>query len=85
MRLGGIIFTNFVAWLTISVMSLMSMSGVPLPPYLEAILGLVLFPINALLNPVINTISTNDFKEAVTQTMSKVIHKIHNHKISRIE
>jgi hypothetical protein len=61
MRLGLIIFFNFLSWFTISTLTLLNMLGVPLPPYLEHLLGLLLFPLNSLLNPLIYTILTSSF------------------------
>jgi hypothetical protein len=37
------------------------MVGFPPPHSLEAVLGVILFPLNALLNPLINIITTAEF------------------------
>ena len=60
-RLGLIILSNIVPWLTISVFTILVLAGVHFPPSLETILGLLLFPLNALLNPIINVLSLRSF------------------------
>jgi hypothetical protein len=60
-RLGAVIITNFIPWILVTILTLMSIVGLPPPQSLEAILGVVLFPLNALLNPLVNTITTTEF------------------------
>jgi hypothetical protein len=53
--------SNFIAWFTISLMAVMSMAGVPLYPSQDATVGLMIFPLNAIINPLVNTICTKQF------------------------
>jgi hypothetical protein len=62
-RLGAVIVTTFVPWFLVTILALLSLVGFPPPAFLESIMGLVLFPLNALLNPLINTITTREFQE----------------------
>ena len=60
-RLGAIVLTNFVPSITITVLSSFLLAGIYIPSSLEAMLAFILFPLNACLNPMINTISTRQF------------------------
>ena len=53
LKLGGILLTNFLAWMIISILSILSIAGSSLYPSLETLLGILLFPLNALVNPLI--------------------------------
>ena len=50
-KLGGIILTNFVAWVTIATVTILSICNVKVYPFLETVFGLTMFPMNALINP----------------------------------
>ena len=61
-RLGAVILTNCIATGTITVMSILSLSHVDVLPSIEAVLLFVLIPCNACLNPIINTVTTTEFR-----------------------
>ena len=50
-RIVAVILTNFAAWTVVSILTLLSLSKYHLPPSVEATLGLVFFPLNAIVNP----------------------------------
>ena len=60
-RLGAVILTNCIATSTIVILSILSLSHVYVLPSLEAVVIFVLIPLNASLNPIINTITTSEF------------------------
>jgi leucine-rich repeat-containing G protein-coupled receptor 7 len=74
LRLGIIIFSNFIAGFTISMLSMMSLFGLSLFPSQEATFGLILFPINAFINPLIYTIATKPFHDTLCTWNKKKIH-----------
>ena len=51
---GGILISTFITWFTVNVMTIIAISGQLQFPSLEALLGILLFPINGLINPIIN-------------------------------
>ena len=61
-RLGAVALTNILTSMTVTTLSLLSVITY-VPPSLEALLAFLLFPLNACLNPVINTVSTSVFVE----------------------
>lgn len=61
LRLGAVILTNFVAWFTISILSILSMFHVSMPASIESVVALVILPVNSFLNPIINTITAPNF------------------------
>jgi hypothetical protein len=64
-RLGAVILTNFLAWLAISLVSIMSILNISLFPYVEATFAFILFPLNSIFNPIINIIATRSFYQLV--------------------
>ena len=59
-RLGIVITTNFLASMTITIFSILSLI-LYVPASLEAMLAFVLFTLNSCINPIVNTISTQAF------------------------
>jgi hypothetical protein len=72
LRLGLVVLTNFLAWITMSIISLLAVMNVYLMPSIEAMLALVIFPLNAIFNPVINTLSTESFRSELTHVKHNV-------------
>ena len=60
-RLGAVVLTNFIPAVTVTVLSVLALLLDTIPASLEAYVAFFLFPINACLNPIINTISTKRF------------------------
>jgi hypothetical protein len=58
-----------IQWLTIGYMTIMSLGGFPLSTPLQSLIGLVLFPLASLLNPIINTFSTRQFLTPIKHNM----------------
>ena len=69
--LGGIISTNFIAWATIVIITVLSMANVKVFPYLESVFGLILFPVNALVNPMFSLNSRNKSKQQGTNVRTQ--------------
>ena len=65
-RLGAVLGTNFLASIIVITLSIMSLAQVDVPSSLEAMLAFLLFPLNACLNPVINTLTTNEFLHGIS-------------------
>jgi hypothetical protein len=61
LRLGAIVLTNLLCWLTMCIMAIMSLSGYPLVASAESLVSLVIFPLNSIINPTINTFCTTQF------------------------
>ena len=53
-KLGSTVFTNLIAWLTVSVILFLVYAQAPVPPSTEAILSIVMYTCNALINPFLN-------------------------------
>jgi hypothetical protein len=70
LRLGVIVLTNFICWLTMVIVGLMSLSGSPLASSLESSVSLVIFPLNSFINPMINTFSTKQFLSSLRKALS---------------
>ena len=64
-NLGGIIVTSLLSWLIIAIFSIMAMVGSPLFSSLEVVVGLIVFPLNAFINPLLNRgwVKTFSFKK----------------------
>ena len=54
LRLGGIILTNIIPWIIVSLLNLLDIFNVPFEPSIEALIGLVFFPLNAAINPILS-------------------------------
>ena len=76
LRLGGIMFTNFIAWLVIGITSMLSVSGRALFPSLESLLAILILPLNSLLNPLIYKPALNDIEVAVLVELKLVAGQI---------
>ena len=61
-RLGAVVVSNFIAYFTVTLCAIFHFSHVGISPTLEAGLVFVLIPLNSCLNPVINTLTTSEFK-----------------------
>ena len=70
LRLGGVLVTNFGACISISTLALIYLVPVSMPPSVGAIVSLVLFPLNSMINPLINTITAMDFNIRCTRKHS---------------
>ena len=57
-RLGVVILTNFLASMTVTIISILS-HIIYIPASLEAMIAFLLFPANAMTNPLINTLTTS--------------------------
>ena len=64
-RLMAVITTNLLPSITLTLLSVLALSYVNFPSSLEANVAFIIFHINACLNPVINTITTNAFLKAL--------------------
>ena len=65
---------------TLFVASILSPSQVYVLPSIEAVLIFILIPLNAWLNPIINTITTSEFwpiKQYIFNSVKKTLHAIH--------
>ena len=60
-RIMAIIITNLLPSITLSLLSVLALSNVNFPATLEANVAFFIFPVNASLNPIINTITTTKF------------------------
>jgi hypothetical protein len=65
LRLGVIVLTNLLCWLTMGIMTIVSLSGFPLVSSSESLVSLVIFPLNSIINPIINTFVTKQFLSSV--------------------
>ena len=61
LRLGALVCTNFIVSMTVTILSIVSLFPTRLPASIEANVAFLLFPINSSINPIINTITTNEF------------------------
>ena len=68
LRLGAIGFTNMAIFITTTTINIMSMLGMKTKD-IEVVTALLLFPINAILNPLFNTILSGDFYNTVTSVV----------------
>ena len=59
--------TNFLASITVTLLSLLHVISIYVPPALEGTLAFILFPLNACVNPLINTLTTKNFVKTVVQ------------------
>lgn len=72
MRMGIIVFTSFACWFPIAVVALGTASGQHLIDVSAAkVFMVVVFPLNASLNPVIYTLSTRVFRETLLMMTRK--------------
>ena len=84
LRLGLLVLTNFMASMTVSTLALLSLTMVYLPAIGEALIAFVLFPLNAFLNPIINTLTIDSYikehpyKEYAYMYVRNAIHTIYN-------
>jgi hypothetical protein len=62
LRLGVIILVNCISCSSLGAMLMIAMLSGPLQEIAEIYVSLMLFPLIAMLNPIINTITTPDFK-----------------------
>ena len=60
-RIGAIIITNFIPSITTTILSVLSAFPNFIPASIEANVAFILFPLNACLNPLINTLTTRQF------------------------
>ena len=51
MKLGAVLVTNLLVWFIITLLSIMSFTGNSLYPSIEAVVGMCLLPVNAMINP----------------------------------
>ena len=65
-RLGVVILSNFIASMTVTVLSVLSLTIYTVQT-LEAMVAFLLFPLNACINPMVNTILTRDFAQHINQ------------------
>jgi hypothetical protein len=72
-RLGAVVMTNFIEWLTMCIMAIISLSGIRLFSSIEALVSLIIFPLNAILNPIINTLSTKQFAQSIYREKKKIV------------
>ena len=63
-RLMAIIVTNLLPSMTLTLLSVLALSSVNFPATMEAYVAFTIFPINASLNPIINTITMRPFVSA---------------------
>ena len=63
-RLGLLVLTNFLVSMTVCILAMLSLTKVYIPAVGEAVLALVLFPLNACLNPIINTLTLGQYIKA---------------------
>ena len=56
-RLTFVVFTDFLCWMPIIVMSIMSTSGISFPNVLSAWLAVFVLPLNSAINPIAYTLS----------------------------
>ena len=66
LRLSAVVLTNFIPSMAITFLSIASLAAVNIPASIEANIAYFLFPINSCLNPVINTITTQEFLQHAT-------------------
>jgi hypothetical protein len=78
LRLGAVIITNFLTWFTMGIMGIISLAGVPLFSSVEALVSLAIFPVNAIINPVINTFSTKQFLTSVSKKKSTTLQDVNS-------
>ena len=52
-KLGGVLVTNFLAWIAMAVLSILLISEQLVFPSIESYVSLAIFPINSLVNPLI--------------------------------
>ena len=60
-RLTLVVLTNFLPILALSIISVLSVISIYIPPSIEASIAFILFPLNACINPMINTVTTRKF------------------------
>jgi hypothetical protein len=60
-RLATVTVTNLIVWLTMCIMTVISLAEVPLDSSLESLVSLLIVPLNSITNPIINTFSTRQF------------------------
>ena len=60
-RISVIVLSNFMASMTIAILSILSLFNLNVSASIEAMIAFLLFPLNSCLNPVLNTISTEKF------------------------
>ena len=72
-RLGAIILTNFVASMTVSIISILTLI-MYVPPSLEAMLAFILFTLNSCINPVLNTLTTKGTLVLITNVFGHFVH-----------
>ena len=76
-RLGLVILTNFLASMTVTVISVLSLS-MYMPPSLEAFAAFNLFSVNSCINPLLNTITLEFLKESkLIQLIQSFIDLLH--------
>jgi hypothetical protein len=65
-RLGAIIITNYISCAVISALAIISFVNSNLYSHTEVLVGLILFPVNAIANPLISTIFSTKFIDSLS-------------------
>ena len=73
-RLTFIVFTDFLCWVPIIILSILTLSGVPLAPEVSAWVSVFVLPLNSALNPLLYTITAVKLCAKV-----KTRNRTHNH------
>jgi hypothetical protein len=76
LRLGLIVLTNLLCWLTVCIMAVLSLSGFPLVSSKESLVSLIIFPLNSITNPTINTLSTPKLWASLRGRVTTIVDKI---------
>ena len=69
--MGLLIGSNILCWIPVTVVSLLRMAEVHLPPQVPSIVAGLLMPFNAIANPILYTIKTSTFSSDFTTLLFK--------------
>ena len=71
LQLGAVVLTNFLCWMTMCIMAVVSLTGAPLVSSVESLVSLVIFPLNSIINPTINIFRTKQFLSSFMKIVMK--------------
>ena len=74
-KLGVVLFSNFAVCFIISIFSIMSLSNFSFFPSLETLVGILFFPVNSLMNPLIYWPNTSQARHLLVEIVA-LLHNI---------